>query len=386
MATRRRFGRIRKLPSGRFQVRYAAPDGRDVPGPTTFATKTDASRFLAQVETDMARGTWVDHRLGKETVEAWAERYMATVTHLKPKTRASYQSLVDAVIVPKLGKAQVGQLRPIEVREWVSALVASGLSPSRVRQAYRLLSQMMAAAEASGLIALTPCRGVSLPKMPEPDPTILTPAQVHALAGEMQKPFDVLVLVLGFAGLRIGEAFALRRSSVDLLNRRLIVRESLSEANGRLTFEAPKSHQQRSVTLPTFLVKRLEDHLLTGVKPNADALLFTSRNGTPMRHANFLRSYWRPAVTKAKLTGVTPHDLRASQGTWVIDQGGSPLDAAARLGHSAASVTTRHYARAVEGRDQDIAERLEDVFEQVSRTDRARSGHDDDPPSLSLAT
>lgn len=383
---RRRFGRVRQLPSGRFQVRYPVPGNDDLPGPYTFRTRTEADRYLAQVETDLARGTWVDHRLGKETVEAWATRYMATVTHLKPKTRTSYQSLVASVIVPRLGKIPVGQLRPIAVREWVSELVATGLSPSRVQQAYRLLSQMMDAAETSGLIALTPCRGISLPKMPETEPVILTPAQVEALAGKIRKPYDVLVLVLGFAGLRIGEAFALRRSSIDLLNRRLIVRESLSEANGKLTFEAPKSHQQRSVSLPPFLVKRLEEHLLTKVPANAEALLFRSRNGTPMRHANFMRAYWRPAVAEAKLPSVTPHDLRASHGTWVIDQGGSVLDAAARLGHATASVTTRHYARAVKGRDDEIASRLEGEFERISRTDRARNGHDGQPPNLSVAT
>ena len=36
MAARRRFGRIRKLPSGRWQARYSLPDGREVSAPETF--------------------------------------------------------------------------------------------------------------------------------------------------------------------------------------------------------------------------------------------------------------------------------------------------------------------------------------------------------------
>jgi hypothetical protein len=51
-----RVGRVRKLPSGRWQARYRGPDGVDRPGPVTFATVTDARVWLATVETDMLRG------------------------------------------------------------------------------------------------------------------------------------------------------------------------------------------------------------------------------------------------------------------------------------------------------------------------------------------
>ena len=62
---RRRFGAVRKLPSGRYQVRYRIADGRDVTAPTTFATKADAGRYLSKVEADLVRGEWTDPRLGR---------------------------------------------------------------------------------------------------------------------------------------------------------------------------------------------------------------------------------------------------------------------------------------------------------------------------------
>src|SRR4051795_673556 len=74
-AGRRRFGRVRKLPSGRWQARYPGPDGKDRSAPTTFATKTDANRFLAATEVDMGRGVWLDpHRSGvtlQDYSQAW---------------------------------------------------------------------------------------------------------------------------------------------------------------------------------------------------------------------------------------------------------------------------------------------------------------------------
>jgi hypothetical protein len=57
---RRRFGAIRRLPSGRYQVRYRTADGRYVTAPTTFETKADAGRYLSKIEADMLRGEWAD--------------------------------------------------------------------------------------------------------------------------------------------------------------------------------------------------------------------------------------------------------------------------------------------------------------------------------------
>jgi hypothetical protein len=43
---RRGFGRIRKLPSGRWQASYVAPDLRRTNAPITFTTKADAEGWL----------------------------------------------------------------------------------------------------------------------------------------------------------------------------------------------------------------------------------------------------------------------------------------------------------------------------------------------------
>jgi integrase len=84
-------------------------------------------------------------------------------------------------------------------------------------------------------------------------------------------------------------------------------------------------------------------------------MLFTTYRGTMMRYNSWRVTHFDPAVLAAGLAHVTPKDLRATHGTWVADRHGV-MAAAKRLGHSNASVTTRHYARAVEARDAEIAE------------------------------
>jgi hypothetical protein len=55
---RRRFGRVRKLPSGKYQASFIGPAGTRQNAPDTFLTKTDAGRWLTKVEADLSRGTW----------------------------------------------------------------------------------------------------------------------------------------------------------------------------------------------------------------------------------------------------------------------------------------------------------------------------------------
>jgi integrase len=367
MSGRRRYGAVRQLPSGRWQARVRDEFGQLVSAPMTFPTKTDASRYLVTVETDQARGEWVDHRRGEVTVTAWVERWLGTCSHLRPKTRVSYDSLLRATINPHLGELMIGSLTPMRLREWVSALTDSGLSPSRVRQAYRLLSQALRVAEVERLIPRTPCIGVSLPKMPQTEPTIISQAQADAIASACPGQYGLLVRVLAYSGIRIGEALALRRSSVELDAARVVIRESLSDAGGRLIFTLPKDHQQRAVALPPFLVELLRTHLSDGVGRASESLVFSSRTGAPVRYSTFRRAAWEPALESTGLTGVTPHDLRASHASWLIDAGASVLDVAARLGHAAGTVTTRHYARVLPGRDAEVAQLLIQSGTDVAR-------------------
>jgi hypothetical protein len=61
----RRFGSIRKLPSGRYQIRYPGPDACVRTGPDTYARVSDAERALTLVEAEMLSGEWTDPVRGK---------------------------------------------------------------------------------------------------------------------------------------------------------------------------------------------------------------------------------------------------------------------------------------------------------------------------------
>jgi integrase len=192
----------------------------------------------------------------------------------------------------------------------------------------------------------------------------------------LSPPDDVLVLVLAYGGLRIGEALCLRRRHVDLADGRMTVAESVAQLPGGPVIDTPKSHQRRELALPAVVVDRLRQHLAE-LPQDSDAFLFPGRQ---QRTAGRPQSYngWKyrldRAVERAGLTDLIPHDLRATHGSWVADSHGV-LVAARRLGHSNASVTTRHYARAVDGRDAEVAAFLNRARRPGDASEGARNGH-----------
>src|SRR5947209_20083662 len=119
MAGKIDYGAVRRLPSGNWQVRYRDPAGRRRAAPLTFKTRADAARWLAQQDVELSRGDWIDPELGDIPLAEWADRWMQSRADLRPKTAASYASLLRARILPVFGGRSLGSIRPLEVQEWV---------------------------------------------------------------------------------------------------------------------------------------------------------------------------------------------------------------------------------------------------------------------------
>jgi hypothetical protein len=62
-------GRVRRLPSGRYQARYLGPDGADRPAPQTFGTKREAEVWLALKEGEIRRGNTLTAEAGASLAE-----------------------------------------------------------------------------------------------------------------------------------------------------------------------------------------------------------------------------------------------------------------------------------------------------------------------------
>jgi hypothetical protein len=148
----------------RWQARYRAPDGRE--RTKRFDRKVDAQRWLATVEADKARGTYVDPEAGKRTFADYAASWRAGQVH-RPTTAAQVETHLRRHILPTFGRRRLSSVRPSDVQAWVADR-ATVLEPATVEVVYRYLSAIFKAAVEDGLLAKSPCRGIRLPKVEKP--------------------------------------------------------------------------------------------------------------------------------------------------------------------------------------------------------------------------
>jgi integrase len=333
-------GWIRKRPDrpAPWRAGYRGPDGRE--HSRSFHRKIDAERWLRDELQKQDRGLWIDPSAGATPFGEYAETWFQGLV-LKPKTMAGYRSLLDSRILPVVGNVELRRITPDLLRTWVADMAAEGLSASRMAQAKRVVSAVLAQAVDDGLIARNTTTTVKVPRTRERDPRYLTAEQVTDLAEACDRRMSragTLVKVLAYVGLRWGEAVALRASQVDVLRSRLQVRESATLVNGELVWGAPKSHRARTVVLPRFLANELADPVAAG------GLLFRSPSGAPLRSPNFLRRVWQPAVTECGLGDLVPHDLRHTAASLAISAGASVKAVQRMLGHRSAQITLDRYA------------------------------------------
>jgi hypothetical protein len=124
---KRRFGRIRQLPSGRFQARYTGPDGVDRPAPETFATKTDAEVWLTRKEAEILDDEWIDPDAGKITLGKYGRDWIDERPNLRLRTVELYGYLFRAHLVPTFDDKALSEIKDPHVRRWRKKLLDAGL-------------------------------------------------------------------------------------------------------------------------------------------------------------------------------------------------------------------------------------------------------------------
>lgn len=340
----------------RWRVRYRTANGDEVSQP--FDVRGDAERFVHSVEHSRSMGTFVDPRRGRELVVDRAAGWLNSVAPtLKPKTVASYESLLRSRVIPALGRRPLAGIRPSEIQTWVGEMQSQGLSASRIRQAYVVLRQVLEAAVNDGVIGRNPAVGIKLPRIMHKEAAYFEPDIVRSIADALPEPYDLLTLVLGTLGLRWGEAAALRCRHVNLMRRRILVEESLTEISGRLEFGSTKGHAVRSVPLTPSLAAALGTHMNTRTP---DDLIFTAPGGGPLRHGNYLRRVWHPTLGRLGLPLVGLHTLRHSAAARLIGAGASPKALQQVLGHRSAAFSLTVYGHIFEADLDELAERMDD--------------------------
>lgn len=382
---RRRFGNVRRLPSGRYQVTYRDPDGIRRTAGETFRTKRDAERWLSVVEAELLRGEWLNPDDQRIALADFGIRWIAERPGLRPRTVDLYAWLFGKHIIPTLGNVPIGDIDPARVRRWRAGLLGAGVSATMTAKAYRLLRAILMTAADDGLIARNPCRIRGAGTEPTPERPVLSLPQVFDLAAKVPERYKVLVLVATFGSLRWGEVTALRRRDVDPATGVVQIRAAFAErSTGELVRGAPKSRAGlRSVTLPRPVVVILGQHLASLVGQAPESLIFTGDKGAALRRSNFNRqAKWPDSVAAVGASGLHFHDLRHTGNFFAAMSGASLRDLMARMGHDSMRAALI-YQHANQSADRKIADAMEGLIaEHESAADPdgdPAPAQDDDP-------
>lgn len=337
-----------------YRARYRDPLGEQ--RSKTFARKADAQRFLLEMESDKARGSWIDPRGAEMPLATWSEEFLQLCRRLSPTTLEAYRRDLRKYVLPRFGAYRLGRVPPDEIENWLNDEIEAGIAPSSVHRHYRTLRRMLQVAVDKQKILVNPCARVQPPRVPKREMAFLSWQEVAALANAHNDRLRTFVYFAVDTGMRWSELVGLRRGDVDVATRKVRVTSQLVRLeSGEWLRKEPKTPASiRSITISQFTANLLSSHLDAYSLPGADGLVFPNAAGKPLVNSSFWNNHFRRALAKAGVQ-CRVHDLRHTSVALAIAAGAHPKAIQSRMGHSSINVTLDRYGHLFPELDENIA-------------------------------
>jgi integrase len=336
----------------RYQVVYR--EGRG-PGARqrarSFSTMTQARDFQISTGHSLREGTYHDPNKGKVPLAEFFEEYMRRMPPPEQKTRSSYRRNFELHVSPVLGPRDLNDIGPGEAAELLEIVrtkrFRSGDGRATLRQVYALGHRLFEVAKKLGRLPHhwpNPFAGLD-PGIPDPrDIQPLEVWELEDLARAMRDRYRPMVLLMGYAGLRIGETCALQWKHLDLKDGIVKIRRAYKEDGGQLYLGTPKDDDVREVYLFPEVTEALQLHRTTHGSTDRDTLVFTNTTGGVLWPMNFRRRELPKAAKAAGLgtTRLTPHVLRHTAASLMARAGWPEAYIQQALGHGSTAMTRRY--------------------------------------------
>lgn len=389
-ASRRRFGQVTNMRSGRWQARFTVPldhpsgrGGHIVTAPHTFEPNTygreaagdwlraeelrlnaeGASwRTLAEhAEADRIRTAAETAPTFAEYAKVWLRARKVRGQPLQESTKRGYLIWLGKYVLPTFGEMPLDTITAADVVRWYEGLPHE--KGKTVRECYALAKAIMKSATAAdgvlpGAVNSFTIDGAgTIGKRADKRTEVIEDADLDLILATIRPEWRAMIALALGCGLRFGEIVALRRSDVDLRARPPVVRirRAIGTGPGGNRYEKePKSRAGiRDQRIPEGVGKVLTEHLRTYVT-GRDGLLFPGRSGDWLQPTRFrdLAGGWRD-VREAVGRPVNFHDLRATGATRLAQKGAHVAEVQAFLGDSSSQAAER-YVRATQSRMDDL--------------------------------
>jgi integrase len=264
-------------------------------------------------------------------------------------TLRSFERQLRLRVLPALGSRKLSSIDRVTLQDFVDRMVADGKSPALIEATVTPLRSIFARAVDRQQLMQNPCLGLRIPTDRKRRERIAAPAECRALLDALRASDRALWATFMFAGLRRGEAMALRVSDIDMAAGLIHVRGSWDQYEGR---GETKSGKDRKVPISGELRRYLAAHLLAlGWR---EGLVFGVTATEPFRPTGIA---FRANVdwTKAKLARITPHECRHTFASLMIGAGVNAKPLSTFMGHSNISMTLDLYGHLMPGAEDEAA-------------------------------
>lgn len=371
--TKRGIGSIRKLPSGRYQLRYTDPNGFRRTGETTYGTKALAEHALLDVRRTIENGTYEARQAVQAgdldprtlTLEELATYWRGVRLNrrgqsLRPSTLTEYERLIVSVLTPLKGKP-VRSITAGQVEKWWAP--EQKKAPNQASKAYKHLNTLMKYALKRNWVTNNPCdiEGASS-FTPARQPEVPTAGQVAKMLEVAPEPFRTMVALAVSAGLRKGELLALTRADVETAKADgethlfINVDKALTwDGTAEVVGQTKSEGSVRVIELPEWANDYVTKHLTT-IAINPEALLFPRKAGSSMHWGKYqINPVWRTVRAQAGFQGRF-HSLRAFHLTQYGLTGATAAELMARGGHR--DLTTAQRYQRTTGRETQLLKKI----------------------------
>jgi len=338
---------VRKLASGRYQLRYYDREGERHTG-GSFATRSAAFAHYRDVVEPQQRGetpSLPDLTLA-EFVDLYLDRHAAvargtTIDTLRARLRPAIRAY---------GDERLSALESMsgDLADWRKTL------PERSRYGIvSALRQTLAAAVRWHYISENPAKAAG--KNPQPPPRAVRPyslAELDAITDELTARYEPLPDFVAATGLRPEEWMALERKHVD--RRAKVVNVVQTVSDSEIVELGKTTRSRRQVPL-----SRRASAALDRLPARLDTLLLLpSPEGGVLDLHNFRRREWNPAITASGVAKPARiYDLRSTFASNALAAGVTVFELARVMGTSVAMIE-RHYGALLDGAGAGIAGRL----------------------------
>lgn len=375
------FGTVRKLKSGKWQARFLHPytkykkDGKRnyITAPTTFSTKAAAYAWLAGVQTDIERGTWkspedIEREREEQERQARVKEYVfldlardfidekiSTGAWGSKGTIRSQTNRINNHLKPYWDKYTIKTITDMEIDRWINKDFPRDIPRTR-KESFSLLNNILNFAVKRKLIDINPCQHVEIIdpkgrlvadkklKQTKREPKALTHQELDRLVAAMPTQYRLLTLFLGFMGLRIGEARYLKGNSVDIdanNNVWVQVNGSLSGTgkNEYVSVHGKTDNAVRTIPLPD----EIAEEIVQQARAQKDLPLFPSSvNNRKAFNVDSFGDALRHNSKKIGLDKITPHDLRHTAASRLVQTGLPEPTILAIMGHGSNQILKRY--------------------------------------------